>query len=140
MKKFDKEQYFSMLTFWDNEISRFYSRQNLYLSLQIAAFAGIIAVFEKLTSNLILLIFACIILIFTSFITALIAHRGLNTQKLIVNIILKIEERSEDELDISKLGGKTNYFTNFVYSLVFSYCLFIVWTTFFIWILLSYTA
>jgi hypothetical protein len=135
MKEFDKEQYFSMITFWDNEISRFYSRQNLYISIQLAAFSGIITLFDKLSEKIILFRFALCLITFSSLITSLIATRGLSMQKMIIKIIQELEERSNDKLDISKIANKCsklNFLTNFKYSLIFSWGLTAFWVIVFI--------
>ena len=91
----DTEQYKIVMTLYDNEVSRFYSRQNLHLGLQMAAFAGIFAGLDKLLQYSALFRIVILFLVFVGLITAMIATRGLTTQYLNMKVIFDIEKRSE---------------------------------------------
>ena len=133
----DTEQYKIIMTLYDNEVSRFYSRQSLHLGLQMAAFAGIAAGLDKLLQYSTLFRFVMFFLVFVGFITAMIATRGLTTQYLTMKIILDIENRSNGEWDILTLARKharAPLYLNFIFSVVLAWVLFLLWVVILIWL------
>jgi hypothetical protein len=132
----DTEQYKIIMMMYDNEISRFYSRQNLHLGLQMAALAGIIAGLDKLLQHPELFRLVLLSLVFVGFITAIIATRGLTTQNLILKVVLDIENRSKGEWDILTLARrhtKSPLSLNFIFSVLFAWALFLLWVVVLIW-------
>lgn len=133
----DIEQYKIIMTMYDNEVSRFYSRQNLHLGLQMAAFAGIVAGLDKLLQYSVFFRIALIFLVFIGLVTAMIATRGLTTQYLTMKIIFDIENRSKGECDIltlAKMHSKAPICLNFIFSVIFAWGLFFLWVVMFTWL------
>ncbi len=133
----DTEQYKIMMTLYDNEVSRFYSRQNLHLGLQIATLAGIVAGLDKLLQYSALFRIIMLFLVFVGLITAMIATRGLTTQCLTMKIIFDVENRSKGEWDIltlAKKHTKAPLYLNFIFSVVFAWALFFLWVVILIWL------
>ena len=132
----DVEQYKIIMTVYDNEVSRFYNRQNLHLGMQMIAFAGIIAGIDKLLEHSGLFRIALILLVFVGFITAMIATRGLTTQYLTMKIASDIENRSQGQWDILQLAkkhSKSPLYLNFIFSVAFAWGLFLLWLFILVW-------
>ena len=86
----DLVQYKLIISMWDNEITRFYSRQRLYIGIKLAAFAGVLAGIQTLLNDLNYFRLALGFLLLISLLTALVATRGLTTQKLTIKVIAEI--------------------------------------------------
>lgn len=73
--KNDVEQYKMMIQLYDSEVTRFYTRQSLYIGFQIGIFIGLFAGIKELSTTPILLRLICLALLFFSMITFLISWR-----------------------------------------------------------------
>lgn len=133
----DIEQYKILMTLWDSEIGRFYSRQNLYIGIQLAALAGILAGLESLRPYPGLIRIGIIFLLLVGFINALIAGRGVAVQRLTLKVIAEIEARSEglDLLALARGHTKVSLAFNFFLSASLAWLLFVLWVA--LWIYLE---
>jgi hypothetical protein len=134
---YDIEQYKIMMTLWDSEIGRFYSRHNLYIGIQLAALAGILAGLESLRPYPGLIRIGIIFLLLVGFVNALIAWRGVATQRLTLKVIADIEARNVG-LDLLALGRghtRSSLTLNFFLSASLAWLLFVLWVA--LWIYLE---
>ena len=137
---YEVQQYSLIMQLYDSEVSRFYTRQNLYIGIQLVIFAAILAGVDKIICYPFLLRFALIVLVFVSLMTALIGLRGLTTQKLIYKIINEIEDRNRARLDIillAKKHSKAPLTLIFILSIILSWGLFTIWLILIAWFELS---
>ena len=133
----DIEQYKILMNMYDNEISRFYSRQNIYIGIQLASFAGMMAGLNTLVMVPSLFRISLIFLLTISVITALIALRGLTTHKLMRKIISDFEKDSNGNLRIMELAKKHTTLSldvNFFLSLALSIGAVIFWIALFVFL------
>lgn len=105
------EQYKILIGIYNEEVSRFYNRQHIYITFQLIVFAGIISGFEKLIKYPIIFRFGILLVLIISFFSFLLTKRGYDVQNLLIKTIAKIEKKNDGLIllkefnDISSKSG-----------------------------------
>jgi hypothetical protein len=108
MKETDLEQYKIISTSFNDEVTRFWSRFNILMGIQMGGFIGILASLKMLVSNPSLFRLALILMTLYSIATTLIVIRGHLMHETILRMLAMMEEDSEGELHILQFARKAS--------------------------------
>jgi len=97
-KKYNLEQYMELISFFKNETSLFYTRNNIFLGLYFVAIGGIITEFESLIKFSILLRFFLFFVLIIAIVNTISSFRSLVFQNQLLQLIRSIEKKSEYKL------------------------------------------
>ena len=96
------EQYKVLLTMYNSEMNRFWTRFNIFLGLQVAIFIAMLSSSKFLVSNPSIFRFGTICVVILSLAGSLINLRGYGVQRMFINAIGKLEDESKGTLVLLK--------------------------------------
>ena len=108
MTDYNFEQYKILTATFNDEVTRFWSRFNILMGIQMGGFIGILASLKTLFLNVGIFRLAIIFMIFYSVATALIVLRGYIMHESMIKMILKMERESDGQFKIMSLAGKVS--------------------------------
>lgn len=108
MTDYNFEQYKILTTSFNNEVTRFWSRFNILMGIQMGGFIGILASLKTLFLNVGLFRLALIFMTFYSVATMIIVLRGHIMHESMIKMILTMERESDGKLKILSLAGKVS--------------------------------
>ena len=108
MTDYNFEQYKIITTSFNDEVTRFWSRFNILMGIQMGGFIGILASLKTLFLNVGLLRLALIFMTFYSVATTIIFLRGHIMHESMIKMILMMERESDGKLKILSLAGKVS--------------------------------
>jgi hypothetical protein len=108
MKTTRLEQYKSLFPCFNGEVSRFWSRFNILMGIQMGAFIGILASLKMLVANPSLFRLSLLLMTLYSFATAVIAIRGHLMHEAVLRTLSIMESNSDGELKLLALGRKSS--------------------------------
>jgi hypothetical protein len=92
------EQYKLLLSLYDTEVTRFWTRFHIFLGFQIVLAGGIMASPKILTENVFIFRLAVVAATIISFASCIIHFRGYIRQRHMINAIAMIEKKSKGTL------------------------------------------
>jgi len=108
MKPVDLEQYKILSTSFNDEITRFWSRFNILMGIQMGGLIGVLASAKVLVMNPGLFRLALILMMLYSIATTIIVVRGHIMHETILRMLGMMEQDSKGELRILKLARKAS--------------------------------
>ena len=108
MTDYNFEQYKILTTYFNDEVTRFWSRFNILMGIQMGGFIGILASLKTLFLNVGLFRLALIFMTFYSVATTIIALRGHIMHESMIKMILMMERESDGKLKILSLARKVS--------------------------------
>jgi hypothetical protein len=102
------EQYKIITSSFDAEITRFWTRFNILVGLEIGGLLGVFAASKVLILNPGLFRIALMAMTFFSFAATVIIWRGYLMHQTILRMIVEIEKRSEGKLQMLRIAGQTS--------------------------------
>lgn len=101
------EQYKLAVTCLDSEITRFWTRFNILMGVQVGALVGVYASVPVLSANPMLFRILLILMVLFSASTAVINHRGSRFRQQLIGMVAAIESQSEGKLMLFTTASTT---------------------------------
>ncbi len=108
MKPVDLDQYKLLFASFNDEVSRFWSRFNILMGIQMGGFIGVLASLKTLVLNPSLFRLALILMMLYSISTTIIAVRGHIMHEALLRTLGMMEQESKGELRILNLARKAS--------------------------------
>ena len=102
------DQYKLLFSAYNDEVSRFWSRFNILMGIQMGAFVGIVASIKSLVPNAGLFRLSLVLMTLYSFATTVITVRGHFMHEALLRALGVMEEDSKGELRILHLSRKAS--------------------------------
>ena len=108
------EQYKILIEIYNEEVSRFYNRQYIYITFQLIVFAGIISGFDKLIKYPIIFRFGILLILIISFFSFLLTKRGYDVQNILIKTIAKFENKNDELILLREFNNVSSKSGSFV--------------------------
>lgn len=98
-----RKQYEIIIDIYKTESGRFWTRFNIFISIELACFIGILTNIKLLAVNIDIFRWFLIFCMLLSMLVVMISIRGISTQKILLGIISDIETSSDTLIQLSKI-------------------------------------